>query len=161
MDKTPHYAELFCQSNFSFLEGASHADELMIQASFLGYQALAITDECSVAGIVKAYTAIKEHQLPIKLIAGSLFRLEELELILLCPHRKAYAELCRLISKARRRAKKGRIPAKRVGYYEHSTLLTALVTYWNRTRSKSSQVAQEASSSPSLDRFATPPSTQR
>ncbi|WP_156499744.1 PHP domain-containing protein, partial [Oleiphilus sp. HI0061] len=71
----PHYAELFCQSNFSFLEGASHAEELAIQASFLGYQALAITDECSVAGVVKAHTAIKEHQLPIKLIVGSLFRL--------------------------------------------------------------------------------------
>ncbi|KZY59614.1 error-prone DNA polymerase, partial [Oleiphilus sp. HI0061] len=74
----------------------------------LGYQALAITDECSVAGVVKAHTAIKEHQLPIKLIVGSLFRLgKHLELILLCPHRQAYAELCRLITNARRRAKKG------------------------------------------------------
>jgi len=104
----PHYSELFCQSNFSFLEGASHADELVIQAAFLGYQAIAICDECSVAGVVKAHTAIKEHQLSIKLIVGSLFRLnQDMELLLLCPHRQAYAELCRLITKARRRAKKG------------------------------------------------------
>lgn len=103
-----HYAELFCQSNFSFLEGASHAEELVIQAAFLGYQAIAITDECSVAGVVKAHTAIKEHQLSIQLIVGSLFKLnKDLELLLLCPHRQAYAELCRVITKARRRAKKG------------------------------------------------------
>jgi len=103
------YSELFCQSNFSFLEGASHAEELVVQANFLGYQAIAITDECSVAGVVRAYTAIKNHQLPIKLIVGSLFRLSPgLKLLLLCPNRQAYAELCRLITNARRRAEKGR-----------------------------------------------------
>ena len=103
-----NYAELFCQSNFSFLEGASHPQELISQASFLGYEALAITDECSVAGVVKAYTCIKQEQLPIKLIIGSLFRLDEqLELVLLCPNRQAYAELCRIISNARRRSTKG------------------------------------------------------
>lgn len=103
-----HYAELFCQSNFSFLEGASHPEELVMQANFLGYQALAITDECSVAGVVRAYTAIKQHGLGIKLIVGSYVKLDEtLELVLLCPNRDAYAELCRLISNARRRADKG------------------------------------------------------
>jgi len=103
-----HYAELFCQSNFSFLYGASHPQELVKQASFLGYQALAITDECSVAGVARAYTAIKEHELSIQLIIGSLFRFdEELELVLLCPDRPAYAELCRTITNARRRAPKG------------------------------------------------------
>ncbi|GHG01471.1 error-prone DNA polymerase [Thalassotalea marina] len=102
------YAELFCQSNFSFLQGASHPEELAIQANFLGYQAIAITDECSVAGVVRAHSAIKEHELAIKLIVGSMFWLnDELQVILLCPHRKAYAELCRVITNARRRSEKG------------------------------------------------------
>lgn len=103
-----NYAELFCQSNFSFLCGASHPQELVNQAHFLGYQALAITDECSVAGVVRAYTEIKEHKLNLKLIVGSLFSLgDELQLILLCPNRQAYAELCRVITNARRRSPKG------------------------------------------------------
>ena len=67
------YAELFCQTNFSFLTGASHAEELILQADFLRYHALAITDECSVAGVVRAYRAIKTHNLNIKLIIGSMF----------------------------------------------------------------------------------------
>ncbi|QDP00585.1 error-prone DNA polymerase [Thalassotalea sp. PS06] len=102
------YAELFCQSNFSFLQGASHPEELIHQAEFLGYQALAITDECSVAGVVRAHTAIKDHQLGVRLIIGSMFHLEQqLQVILLCPNRKAYGELCRIISNARRRSGKG------------------------------------------------------
>ena len=48
------FAELVCQSNFSFLEGASHPEELVSTAAFYGYEAIAITDECSVAGIVRA-----------------------------------------------------------------------------------------------------------
>ncbi|WP_299084962.1 error-prone DNA polymerase [uncultured Paraglaciecola sp.] len=103
-----HYAELFCQSNFSFLYGASHPQELVKQADFLGYSAIAITDECSVAGIARAYTAIKEHDLNIKLLIGSLFHFnDELQLVLLCPNRQAYAELCRIITNARKRAPKG------------------------------------------------------
>ncbi len=103
-----NYAELYCQSNFSFLEGASHVQELVIQANFLGYSALAITDECSVADVVRAYAAIKQHKLQLKLIVGSLFKLEPtLKLVLLCPNRTAYAELCRIITNARRRSAKG------------------------------------------------------
>lgn len=102
------YAELFCQSNFSFLYGASHPQELITQANFLKYRAIAITDECSVAGIVRAYTEIKEHKLNIKLIVGSYFQFEsEFKFILLCPNRLAYAELCRIITNARKRAAKG------------------------------------------------------
>ncbi|TKB47540.1 error-prone DNA polymerase [Thalassotalea mangrovi] len=102
------YAELFCQSNFSFLQGASHPEELIHQAEFLGYQALAITDECSLAGVVRAHTAIREHQLGVRLLIGSMFRLDQqLQVILLCPNRQAYAELCRVISNARRRSNKG------------------------------------------------------
>ncbi|MEZ8696960.1 error-prone DNA polymerase [Vibrio lentus] len=102
------YSELFCQSNYSFLEGASHAEELVLQADFLRYKALAVTDECSVAGIVKVHSAIKQHKLSLKQIVGSLFWLnEECQVVLLCPNRKAYAELCRIITNARRRSSKG------------------------------------------------------
>ncbi|OAJ93861.1 error-prone DNA polymerase [Vibrio bivalvicida] len=102
------YAELFCQSNFSFLTGASHAEELILQADFLRYHSLAITDECSVAGVVRAYTASKKHELNIELIVGSMFWLsQECQIVLLCPNREAYAELCRIITNARRRSEKG------------------------------------------------------
>ncbi|GHG67464.1 error-prone DNA polymerase [Alishewanella longhuensis] len=101
------YAELFCRSNFSFLQGASSPEELVEQAAALGYEALALTDECSVAGIVRAYRQIREQQLALKLIVGSYFQLDNLRLVLLCPNRQAYAELCRIISNSRRRASKG------------------------------------------------------
>ncbi|PMN98821.1 error-prone DNA polymerase [Vibrio splendidus] len=102
------YSELFCQSNYSFLEGASHAEELVLQADFLRYKALAVTDECSVAGIVKIHSAIKQHKLSLKQIVGSMFWLnEECQVVFLCPNRTAYAELCRIITNARRRSSKG------------------------------------------------------
>lgn len=101
------YAELFCQSHFSFLQGASSPQELVQQAAQLGYDALALTDECSVAGIVRAFRHISEQQLQLKLIVGSYFQLDGLQLVLLCPDKTAYAELCRIISNARRRSKKG------------------------------------------------------
>lgn len=102
------YAELFSQSHFSFLSGASSPAELVLQAEFLRYSAIAIADECSVSGVVRAYTAIRDNSLNIKLIVGSYFKMaDELELVLLSPTRKAYAELCRIITNARRRAEKG------------------------------------------------------
>ncbi|MEZ9577143.1 MULTISPECIES: error-prone DNA polymerase [unclassified Vibrio] len=102
------YSELFCQSNYSFLKGASHAEELVLQADFLRYKALAVTDECSVAGIVKVHSAIKQHKLSLKQIVGSMFWLnEECQVVLICPNRQAYAELCRIITNARRRSSKG------------------------------------------------------
>ena len=51
----PAYAELHCRSNFSFLIGASHPEELVLRARALGYSALALTDECSLAGVVRAH----------------------------------------------------------------------------------------------------------
>ncbi|MFT5209703.1 MAG: error-prone DNA polymerase [Flavobacterium sp.] len=106
----PSYAELHCISNYSFLRGASHADELVKQASSLGYSAIAITDECSMAGIVKAHVAAKECG--IKLIIGSEFHFEEasnetVHLILLAPNRIAYGQICNLITKGRHNADKG------------------------------------------------------
>ncbi|MCV6626957.1 MAG: error-prone DNA polymerase [Cellvibrionaceae bacterium] len=102
------YAELFCQSNFSFLHGASQPEELVRRAAFLGYQALAITDECSVAGVVRAHSCIEQEGLTLQLIIGSLFRYgDDLQLLLLCPNHAAYGELCRIISNARARSEKG------------------------------------------------------
>ena len=66
------YAELHCVSNFTFLRGASHPGELIYQAHNLGYSALAITDECSMAGIVRAHDAAKK--IGFKLIVGAEFR---------------------------------------------------------------------------------------
>ncbi|MDV7103942.1 error-prone DNA polymerase [Vibrio sp. TH_r3] len=103
-----NYAELFCQSNFSFLTGASHPEELVLQANFLGYSAIAITDECSVAGVVRAFRTIREQELNIKLIIGSMFWLNsECQIILLSPTLSAYTELCRVITNARKRSEKG------------------------------------------------------
>ena len=69
------YAELHCISNFSFLTGASHPEELVEQAKKLGYHSIAITDECSVAGVVRAHVAARAAD--IKLLIGSEFKLEE------------------------------------------------------------------------------------
>lgn len=100
------YAELHCLSNFSFLRGASHPQELVSKAAELGYDAIAITDECSLSGIVRAYRASKEHG--IKLICGAEFFLDEgIHLVLLAPIRQAYTELCSLISRARLHSSKG------------------------------------------------------
>ena len=63
------YSELHCITNFTFLRGASHPQELVEQAGTLGYTALAITDECSVAGVVRAHMAAKGK--PLKLIIGA------------------------------------------------------------------------------------------
>ncbi len=101
-----HYSELHCYSNFSFLVGASHPEELVQQAAALGYKGLAITDECSVAGVVRAHVEARNHSL--ELIVGSDFKTEDgLHLILLAPTRQAYGQLCTLITLARRRSDKG------------------------------------------------------
>lgn len=100
------YAELHCLSNYSFLRGASHPSELVEQAMRLGYSALALTDECSLAGVVKAHVMAKE--LNFKLIIGSEFTVSEgLKIVALAPSRAAYGELSSLISRSRRRSAKG------------------------------------------------------
>ena len=106
------YAELHCLSNFSFLRGASHPEELVRRAAELGYHSLAITDECSVAGIVRAHMAAREHHL--HLIVGSEIRLEDgTHLVFLAPDRKAYGQLSALISLGRSQAPKGNYRLKR------------------------------------------------
>ena len=103
----PQYAELHCLSNFSFLRGASHAEELITQAKALGYTALAITDECSLAGVVRAHTAAKKAG-GIKLLIGAEFTLDcGLRLVIIARNRAGYGRLSRLITRGRRRAAKG------------------------------------------------------
>jgi error-prone DNA polymerase len=106
--EAPAYAELHCLSNFTFLRGASQADELVAQAKELGYTALAITDECSLAGVVRAHTAVKKIGGGIQLIIGAEFRLEcGLRFVALPRSRPGYARLSRLITRGRRAAEKG------------------------------------------------------
>ena len=101
-----NYAELHCLSNFTFLRGASHPREQVERAAELGYAALALTDECSLAGVVRAHTVAKE--LPLKLIIGSEFCLQDgIRTVVLVPDRAAYGALSALISHARRAAEKG------------------------------------------------------
>lgn len=106
------YAELHCVSNFSFLRGASHPEELAERAHELGYAALAITDECSMAGVVRAHEEAKKHEL--KLIIGSEFRIADgMHLVLLAPNQTAYAQICGLITVGRRRSRKGKYELSR------------------------------------------------
>jgi error-prone DNA polymerase len=110
------YAELHALSNFTFLRGASHPEELVETAAALGYEALAITDECSMSGVVRAHTAAKEYGLR-KLIIGSELRLRSgRKLVVLAQNRDGYAALCELITKARRAAEKGRYELTRLAF---------------------------------------------
>ena len=102
----PPYAELHCISNFTFLRGASHPEELVARAKVLGYRAIAITDECSLSGIVRAHVAARVEG--IDLLVGSEFRLQEgWRFLLLATDRGSYGRLAHLITLARRQAKKG------------------------------------------------------
>jgi error-prone DNA polymerase len=120
MGQPLRYAELHCITNFTFLRGASHPQELVAQAWALGYEALAITDECSVAGVVRAHMAIKkiaaaqkadnggQEVKALQLLIGAEFRLEcGLRFVALVIDRRGYARLCRLITRGRRAATKG------------------------------------------------------
>ncbi len=100
------YAELHALSNFSFLRGASQPEELIAQAKCLGYRALALTDECSLAGVVRAHVAAKQHELPL-IIGTELNCVDELKLVVLATDRASYGALCRLISRARCASAKG------------------------------------------------------
>jgi len=102
----PDYAELHCLSNFSFLRGASHPEELVEQARQQGYAALALTDECSLAGVVRAHRAAQAAGL--KFIVGSeMCTVDGLKLVFLACNRHGYGNLSALITLARRRATKG------------------------------------------------------
>ena len=109
----PAYAELHCRSNFSFGLGASNPEELVARAHALGYTALAITDECSVSGVVRAHTEAK--RLGLKLLPGAEFEVPMpstggvagFRLIVLPHDLSAWGDLCEFITVARRSAPKG------------------------------------------------------
>ena len=100
------YAELHCKTNFSFLEGASHPDELVQTAANQGYTALAITDRNSLAGVVRAHVAAKEVGLKL-LIGSEVTPSDAPPVVLLATDRQAYGRLTRLLTVGRRRAPKG------------------------------------------------------
>ena len=116
MASLPAYAELHCRSNFSFLTGASSPEALVDRAADLRYAALAITDECSLSGVVHAYEQARERKLP--LIVGAEMRLQAgvggvpMRLVLLATSRRGYGNLSQWITLARRRAAKGRYEAR-------------------------------------------------
>ncbi|HEX8886465.1 MAG TPA: error-prone DNA polymerase, partial [Noviherbaspirillum sp.] len=101
----PEYAELQCASNFSFLRGASHPEELVARAVQLGYRALALTDECSLSGVVRAHVEAKKHD--FHLLIGSQLQVGDMRLIALAKNREGYGNLCELITLARTRVEKG------------------------------------------------------
>jgi len=102
----PGYAELWVSTNFSFQEGASHPEELVVTAAALGLHALAVTDRASLAGVVRAHVAAKDHG--VQLIVGARLDLEDAPSLLCLPtDRGAYGRLCRLLTRGRRRAPKG------------------------------------------------------
>src|SRR6266404_66367 len=106
------YAELHALSNFSFLRGASHPEELVEQAKRLHYRGLALTDECSLAGVVRAHVAAKQHDLPL-IIGTELTCIDDLKLVVLATDRASYGAMSRLITRARRAVAKGRYSLQR------------------------------------------------
>ena len=108
MDALPDYVELHCRSNFSFLTGASHPEELVERAKHLNYAGLAVTDVCSLAGIVRAHVAAKAAGLP--LLVGAQFQVEgtiPLVLVVLACNLNGYGNLSAFITRLRRASPKG------------------------------------------------------
>ncbi len=157
-----HYAELHCISNFSFLRGASHPQELVSAAAHLHYQAIAITDECSLAGVVKAHIQQKqlaEEGINIKLIIGSEFSFSSPELnapayeqsehqekiIALAKDKKSYQELSAFISLCRRRSKKGhyKFEVKDLKNHLNNCLLIYCPRHLNSTKKTENKYHQE------------------
>ena len=100
------YAEIYAKSNFSFLEAASHPEELVRRAAELEYEAIGITDRNSLAGVVRGHMAAKD--VGIRLLVGAEIVPEDATTVVLLPaDRDAYGRLCRLITEGRRRAEKG------------------------------------------------------
>ncbi len=130
MDSFPEYAELHCVSNFSFLRGASHPEELLGRAIALGYAGLALTDECSFAGAARAHIALRNARTTIpaaqhfRLLHGTEIRLADGPLlVLLAQNRNGYGNLSELVTRARRAAGKGRYHIDRAAFDTHEPLL--------------------------------------
>jgi len=123
------YAELHAKTNFSFLEGASHPDELVRGAAELGYGALAVTDRSSLAGVVRAHGAAKE--VGLKLVIGAEITPEDAPpVVLWATDRAAYGRLASLITRGRRRAEKGDCRLALADVAEYAEGLIAGVAAW-------------------------------
>ncbi|QDV90585.1 Error-prone DNA polymerase [Phycisphaerae bacterium RAS2] len=124
------YAELTVASNFTFLTGASHPDELIEQAAMLGYRAIALADCNSLAGIVRAHVAAKETGIPF--VVGCRLRFVEpagLSLFVYPTDRAAYGRLCRLLTFGKRRAPKGECHLSLLDLGEHAPGLLAVAWF--------------------------------
>ncbi|RKZ12689.1 error-prone DNA polymerase [bacterium] len=125
------YVPLWCKSNFSFLEGASHPEELVEKCATLGVETMAITDRDGVYGIVEAH--VKARELGIRLIIGSEVTLADgSNLVLLATDREGYANICRLLTIGRRRSIKGECSVAWNEVVEHADRVIAL---WGGERS--------------------------
>ena len=124
--KLAGYAELNCLTNYSFLQAASHPDELVQRAAELRYNALAITDRNSLAGVVRAHAAAKP--LGLKLLIGTELILDDASrVVLLAMNRKGYGRLARLLTLGKRRAPKGECQLNFIDVTEHAEGLLASV----------------------------------
>jgi error-prone DNA polymerase len=131
----PQYAELQCLTNYSFLCGASHADELVTRAAELGYAALAVTDQNSLAGVVRAHVAAKAAGL--KLVIGAEIIPDDAPRVLLyAPNRKAYGRLSSLITRGRRSTEKGDCKLQFCDVAEYAEGLLAILLTQPNSRGK-------------------------
>ena len=123
------YAELDVKTNFSFLRGASHADELVYRAAELGYRAIGVTDFNSLAGAVRMHEAAREVKLKL-LVGARLSFVDAPDLLVWVPNRDSYAALCRLLTLGKRRTEKGECELKLEDFlHDNAGLLAAVVTY--------------------------------
>ena len=121
----PAYAPIWCKSNYSFLEGASHPEELVEACRRLGIRSLALTDRNGVYGIVRAH--VRARELDVHLIVGSQVSLQDgSEVLLLVQNREGYARLCRLLTAGHLRASKGNCRVSWEEVCRHSPGLIAL-----------------------------------
>jgi error-prone DNA polymerase len=119
------YVPLWCKSNFSFLEGASHPDELVEEAQRIGLPSVALTDRDGVYGIVRAH--VKAQEQGLHLIIGSQITIDDGSIILLLAQDRAgYANLCRLLTAGRLRSEKGESVVSWDEIYRHASGLVAL-----------------------------------
>ncbi len=129
------YSALWCKSNGSFFEGASHPEELVEEANRLGLRSLALTDRDGIHGLVRAHVAAKEAGLP--LLAGSEVTVTAADgssstIVLLAQDRGGYANLCRLLTAGRLRSPKGECS---VGLDEVAKYASGLIALWGGERS--------------------------
>ena len=142
------FAELNCKTNYSFLTGGSHADELVDRAIELGYQALAVTDENTLAGVVRAYAAARDKD--IKLIIGAeIIPNDAAPVLLWATNRAAYANLSKLLTVGRRRAPKGECWLSLADIAEYSDgLLAGAIPHLKGDRLRTDHIDEEHPSYP-------------